>query len=312
MKIGVVGARGRLGAITLRTLQRLDSVDAIAIETLRDGLDAVINTAPLPDVAVHRLALMSRCHVIDVTLDRTRIREMLALHSLARQQQRCLIAMAGLAPGLSGLLARELLRSTPHAEKVQVSLLQSSSGTAGRKGTLDMLNLLTDPRCAYKRRPYPHRLEARVAKRRMFDYFTPELEFLATAKRVQYVTGFESCLMNSGIAALAVVRRLSPPIFNWIRDAVAGAKARAGNAKAEEIELGAIVFNSAEKVISGRLIRLASDYGATSAVACAAAMLAVRGLPYTGAGHLCEFIALDTMLDQPVVQTQIRGSQIAW
>ena len=60
-KIGVVGARGRLGAIILRALERLDGVDAVATETLPDGLDAVINTAPLPSADLHRRALKSNC-----------------------------------------------------------------------------------------------------------------------------------------------------------------------------------------------------------------------------------------------------------
>lgn len=306
MKIGVVGSRGRLGAIILRALERLDGVDAIAIEALPDGLDVVISTAPLPNADLPRLALQLHCHVVDVTIDGRLIREMLGLHSLAQQQKRCLIAMAGLAPGLTGLLARQMLTSTPNSEKVQVSLLQNSSGTAGRKGTVDMVNLLTDPRCIYKNRPYPHRLGNRQSTRKMFDFCTPELEFMAEANRIRFVTGFESGITNSAMAALAVVRRLFPPIYNRIRDAVADTKALTSQATAEEIELGAIVFNSEDTVIADRLVRLVSDYGATAAVACAAATLAGKGLPYTGAGHLCDFFELDTILDHPLVQAQIR------
>ena len=308
MKIGVVGARGRLGAITLRTLERLDAVDAIAIEaleTLPDGLDAVINTAPLPNADLHQLALNSSCHVVDVTVDDRLIREMLALHSLARQKQRCLIAMAGLAPGLTGLLARNMLTSIPNAYKVQISLLQNSSGTAGRKGTLDMLNRLTDPMCIYKSRPYFHSLGKRLSTRRMFDFYTPELEFMAEANKIQFVTGFDNRIMNSAIAAMAVVRRLSPPMFRWICHTIADGKARTSEATAEEIELAAIVFNSEDTVIAERLIRLESDYGATATVACTAATLAVKGLPYTGAGHLCDFLELNAVLDHLVVQTQL-------
>ncbi len=304
-KIGVVGARGRLGAIILRALERLDGVDAIAIETLPDGLDAVINTAPLPSADLHRLALKSNCHVIDVTIDGRLIREMLALHSLAQQQARCLIAMAGLAPGLTGLLARQMLTSTPNSEKVQVSLLQDSSGTAGRRGTVDMINLLTDPMCIYKNRPYPHRPGNRRSTRKLFDFHTPELEFMVEANRIRFVTGFENGITNSAMAALTVVRRLLPPVYRRIRDTVAAAKARRGEATAEEIELGALVFNCEDKAIAARLVRLVSDYGATAAVACATATLAVKGLPYTGAGHLCDFFELDAILDHHLVQEQI-------
>ena len=304
-KIGVVGARGRLGAIILRILERLDGVDAIAIETLPDGLDAVINTAPLQGADLHRLALKSNCHVVDVTIDGSLIREIIALHSLAQQQARCLIAMAGLAPGLTGLLARKMLTSTPNADKVQVSLLQNSSGTAGRQGALDMVNLLTDPMCIYKSRPYPNRHGKDLSTRKMFDFYTPELEFMVEANEIDFVTGFNNRYMNSAMATMAVVRRLSPPIFRWIRDAVADAKARTSDATAEEIELGAVVFNSEDKVIADRLVRLVSDYGATAAVACAAATLAVKGLSHTGVGHLCDFFELDAILEHPLVQGQL-------
>lgn len=149
------------------------------------------------------------------------------MHSMAQQQARCLIAMAGLAPGLTGLLARKMLTSTPNAEKVQVSLLQNSSGTAGKQGSLDMVNLLTDPMCIYKSRPYPNRHGKDLSTRKMFDFFTPELEFMVEANEIHFVTGFNNRYMNSAMATMAVVRRLSPSIFRWLRDTVADAKARA-------------------------------------------------------------------------------------
>ena len=304
-KIGVVGTGGRLGAIIHRMLERMDGVDAVPIRTLPDGIDAVINAAPLPSAELHRLALESNCHVIDVTIDGRLIREMIALHSLAQEHSRCLVAMAGLAPGLTGLLARKMLRSTPDAKKVQVSLLQNSVGTAGRQGALDMVNLLTDPTCVCKSRPYPDRHGKKLSTRKMFDLYTPELEFLVDADEMHFVTGFNNRYMNSAIATMAVVRRLSPPIFRWVRDTVADAKARAGEATTEEIELGAVVFNSEAIAIADRLVRLTSDYRATAAVACATAMLVMKGPPYSGAGHLCDFFELDDIVDHPLVQAQV-------
>ena len=304
-KIGVVGARGRLGAYVLRMLEGLDSVDAMAIETLPDGLDAVINAAPLLNADLHRLALKSNCHVVDLTTNGKLIREMLTLNSLAKKQARCLIAMAGLAPGLTGLLARDMLTSTPNAEKVQVSLLQNSSGTAGRQGTIDMVNLLTDPKCIYKNRPYPSRLDQGWSNRKMYDFYTPELEFILEANKIHFVTGFNHRYMNSAIATMAVVRRVSTPIYRWIRDIVADAKARTPEATAEEIELGAMAFNAENAVINECLFCLASDYGATAAIACAAATLAVEGLSHTGAGYLCDFFELDAILEHPLVQAQL-------
>jgi hypothetical protein len=305
MKIGVVGSRGRLGAIMMRTLERQDGVDAIAIGASPVGLDAVINAAPLRDAAFHRLALDSGCHVIDVTIDLGLIQEMLALDAVARQQGRCLVAMAGLSPGLTGLLAREMLTRFTSAEYVQVSLLQNTAGTAGEQGTREMIDLLTRPECHFEKRPYRQRIGSPPSVRRLFDLDSPELEFLDEAAKMQFVTGFDSRIMNAAIYTLALVRRAAPPIYTWLRDTIARRKARAGEAAVENIELGALALTRNGAVLAGRLIRLASDYGVTAAISCAAASLAVRGLAHAGAGHLSDFVALDTLLDQPIVKTQI-------
>ena len=105
MEVGIIGARGRLGTAIMNTLNRIGGIQAVAIEVPKVELDAVINAAPLPDVCLHRQALSLGCHVVDVTINPDLIRQMLTLDELAQQRNQCLITMAGLAPGLTGLLA---------------------------------------------------------------------------------------------------------------------------------------------------------------------------------------------------------------
>lgn len=305
MKIGVFGAQGRLGAMILRILAGQNSVRAAGFDASPEGLDAIINAAPLRDAALHRRALNCGCHVIDVTVDRGLIRELLALDDLARQQGRCMMAMAGLSPGLTGLLARDMQARVPKAACIQVSLLQSSAGTAGEQGTREMIDLLTRSGCEFKQRPYPQRPGEPPSIRRLFDLDGPELEFLDGAVSVRLVTGFDSRHMNTIISILALLRGTAPQIYSRLRDTIARRKAQAGESGVEAIELGAVALTRDGNVLASRMLSLASDYGATAAIASASAMLAVQGRTQTGAGHLRDFIGLEPLLDHPVVRAQV-------
>lgn len=289
----------------MRTLDRQQGVDSIALKAPTAGAEAVINAAPLRDAALHRLALDSGCHVVDVTIDRGLIREMLGLDAVARQRGRCVMSMAGLSPGLNGLLARDMLARVASADCVQVSLLQSSAGTAGEQGTREMLDLLTRPDSALEKRAHPQRDGGSPSVRRLFELDGPELEFLGEAEKIRFVTGFDSGSMNAVIYALGILRRVAPSIYARLRDGMARKKARVNEAASEAIELGVLALSRRGTVLASRLLRLASDYGGTAAIACAAATLAVQGRAPAGAGHLSAFVALDTLLDHPIVRTQI-------
>lgn len=289
----------------MRTLDRSEGVESIALEVPTPGVDAMINTAPLRDTELHRLALDSGCHVVDVTIDRGLVGQLLALDAVARRQDRCLMAMAGLLPGLSGLLARDMLTRVARADSVQVSLLQSSAGTAGEQGTREMIDLLTRPECRFEKRPYPQRQGESPSARGLFDLDSPELEFMDEAARMRFVTGFDGRTLNAVMYALALVRGVAPPVYRRFRDAIARRNARTGEATVETIELGVLALTGVDDVLAGRLLRLVSDYGATAAVACAAATLAVQGHARAGAGHLSDFVTLDTLLGHPIVRTQI-------
>lgn len=305
MKIGVVGARGRLGSAIVGMLQVAEGVEAVAIDTPKADLNAVINTAPLTDVHLHREALDYGCHVVDVTINPDLIRSMLALDEVARQQNLCLIAMAGLAPGLTGLLGRELMQECPQSSFVQVSLLQSASGKSGKQGTMEMLDLLTSPDCKFAKRPYPQSHKSQTSWRRLFDFANPELMFLPDADRLRLVTGFDNDNLNRMIRGLAWIRQVFPAGYFLLARAIAQIKAKANKAVDEAIEVGAVTLDQDGNVLTGRCLKLDSDYGTTAAIAIATAMLAIQGLPTFGAGHLNQFITLDTLLNHPVVKPHL-------
>jgi len=285
------------------TLKRTEGIQAVAIEVPSAELDAVINAAPLPDARLHREALSLGCHVVDVTINPDLIRQMLTLDELAQQHDLCLITMAGLAPGLTGLLAKEMLQRCPETTCVQVSLLQSTSGTSGKQGTLEMLDLLTSPSCQFAQRPYPQADKTQASKKSLFDFANPELIFLPEADKLRLVTGFDSDNLNRMILVLGWIRKIFPIGYDFLRGIVMQSKAKAKQAADESIEIGAIALDHAGNVLDGRCLKLDSDYGATAAIASATTILAIQGLPTSGAGHLSQFITLATLLNHPVVNS---------
>lgn len=234
---------------------------------------------------------------MDVTINPDLIRQMLALDELAQQHNRCLITMAGLAPGLTGLLAKEMLQICPKADFVQVSLLQSTSRTSGKQGTLEMLDLLTNPDCQFAQCPYLQSDATQASRRGLFDFANPELMFLPEADKLSLVTGFDNDNLNRMIRVLGWIRQIFPAGYYFLRGTVAQSKAKARQAADESIKIGAITLDQAGNALAGRCLKLDSDYGVTAAIASATAVLAIQGLPTSGAGHLSRFIALVTLLN---------------
>jgi hypothetical protein len=58
-------------------------------------------------------------------------------------------------------------------------------------------------------------------------------------------------------------------------------------------------------VLAGRCLKLDSGYGTTATIASATAVLAIQGLPTSGAGHLSQFISLDTLMNHPIAKPHL-------
>lgn len=302
MRIGVVGAGGRLGSTIVSKLREFGDIEVVPIRGATPHIDAVINAAPLADAKVHQAALDEGCHVVDVTIRPELIRQILALDEVAQRYRRCVIAMAGLAPGLTGLLGCEMLQRYPSASFVQVSLLQSGSGSSGKQGTVEMLDLLTRSDCRYANRPYSVPGETHISRRGLFDFLGPELEFMPESDRIRLVTGFDDSRLNHIIRILARIRRVLPAVYENMRDRLARAKAQSTTRVEEAIEVGAVSLDESGRAIAGFGLKLDSDYGTTAAIASAAALLAVSGTTTHGAGHLSKFVNREAILNHPLVK----------
>jgi len=316
-RVGIVGASGRLGRLIVSVATRA-GFDVQALSTRQQGvdtlditrssdrlgrdsllaascaeLDAVIIAAPQTSNALHRLALEAGCHVVDVGISEEVIRAVLTLDSFARERSLTVMVMAGLAPGLTGMLGQAMAQRFRAAETIDIVLLQNSQGTAGKRGVCDMLDMLSDA----NRSPMTQ-LNGGVispsgkASQFAFALPTPESNLLrpiVQGPAIRYYTLFDAPLMNRTIRLLRVIRRISVKGYGSIRNLVATAKSKQASPTDETICLSAIA-NGADGSILGREdLVLASDYGATAEVAVALADIALTGLVDSGAGHPAQF-----------------------
>lgn len=98
--------------------------------------------------------------------------------------------MAGLAPGVTGVLAAgtvELL--APTVERVVVAARQGPTGTAGERGTRDLLDLLTGADVAYRDRPVQAASGA-TTRTPLFDLPNAESEVSELGTALELATGF--------------------------------------------------------------------------------------------------------------------------
>ena len=99
----------------------VDSVDGLR------GCRAVVLANPLPHGDLVADLVRSGVHVVSVVGDMSELRQLLELDELARQHGVTITVGAGMAPGLSSLIARWLSESLDTIDEIHVAV----HGTAG-------------------------------------------------------------------------------------------------------------------------------------------------------------------------------------
>ncbi len=322
-RIGVVGASGRLGSIVAQEVRlagfevepisrsgsSIEPLGGNANEAIKldansrsckfTGLSAIIIAAPQTSSVLHRYALEAGCNVIDVGIAEATIRDALTLHPLAKERGLNLILMAGLAPGLTGLLGRSMSLRHKTAQSVDVVLLQHKDGVAGRQGTRDMLDMLTDP-------IHSETVTIPGAETPFSNGMTQLAFRLPTAERnlllgkaedpvVSYFTLFNSTPANQAIRVLRTIRSMSDGAYCVVRNAVASMKALKSAKNHETINLFAIATSASGKVLGREELQFASDYGATAKIAVSLADMALSKELTAGAGHPARFTTLQSV-----------------
>jgi saccharopine dehydrogenase-like NADP-dependent oxidoreductase len=140
--------RGRKFAKSLGEAVNTRYVDVNNRESLNealDGIDAVI-VATQPKVPhIHSVCVAHRIPCLDITVQPEFIARVKKLDSRAVSQDTLLIIMAGLFPGLSGIMVKHAVETMPHVSSIDVGLLQNTQATTGTMGIADMLGLFAQP-----------------------------------------------------------------------------------------------------------------------------------------------------------------------
>jgi NAD(P)-dependent dehydrogenase (short-subunit alcohol dehydrogenase family) len=145
----VIGASGALGRVIARAFEaegwdvlhgarrpvggdRFRAVDLDHAEDVGraiDGVDLVVNTVPGPAMTAERLVLERGGVLLNVAAPARAAG--LALRRRQATSPAVVVPNAGLIPGLTNLVARDLLAANPQADLVEIVLTFSTSGTSG-------------------------------------------------------------------------------------------------------------------------------------------------------------------------------------
>jgi len=317
MRLGLVGASGKLGRFVAEVANR-HTIEVTPIDSHMTAeqlckadrvfnlLDVILVVAPLESRLLHKMALENGCHVIDVGIDETNIEDCLALEEKAKLNHRSLVFVAGLAPGLTGLIGRDMAESYPGANFVDVTLVQSVNGSAGKRGVFDMLDMLTDKERAPITNVFScETTETLPTSRRSFKFPTAEEHLLHTdtSPVVRYHTRFDSLVFNRLIDTLRIVRGVSLRAYRTIRNRAATAKAKKTAAPEEVVKLCAVATNQEGGVLGQQVCAFTSDYEATAATAIALANLAHNRELKLGAGHPANFTDWKSMRAQKILDS---------
>jgi NAD(P)-dependent dehydrogenase (short-subunit alcohol dehydrogenase family) len=145
----IIGARGVLGALVADAFRRhgwavrgssrdpsrppdfqyVDLTDPATLAPALDGVDLVVTTVPDPTLAAERHVLEHGGVLLNLSAEPAT-----ALRSLRRQAgpaKGTVVMNAGIAPGVTNLLAAELLEENPGADEVELVFTVTAQGTGG-------------------------------------------------------------------------------------------------------------------------------------------------------------------------------------
>ncbi|APU12757.1 Saccharopine dehydrogenase [Actinoalloteichus sp. GBA129-24] len=271
----------------------LDVRDPASIRRVADGADVVIVAVAQDAPLVQQVCLDLGVHSVDVGVGADVAEQVRAMDRQAVDAGLAAVAMAGLFPGLSGLLVREVVGGLDTIESVDVFFRQHTNARVGRAGTTDMLRIVSTPvrRGTSVVRGFLRGSHAEPGSR-LIEH--PERSIMTSAlgpARVDYWTRWNSRTFDAVVATLVAVRAL-PRFASQIARLTRHDPDIPENVELRVLGRGALAGRPAEQVVT---LSALSDYGATAGVAVALSMLAVRR-KITGAGVPFALTTLDEVL----------------
>ncbi|MBC8264337.1 MAG: saccharopine dehydrogenase NADP-binding domain-containing protein [Anaerolineales bacterium] len=141
--------RGRETANRLGADVSFAQVDADDLHSLHDalqgGVNAVIVSVQQREPLAQSACIEAGIPCLDVTVQPNLIAQIHQLDVQAQAAQTSLVVMAGLFPGLSGVMARRAAEMLDQVDSLDVALCQSSQSSTGATGIADMLGLFAQP-----------------------------------------------------------------------------------------------------------------------------------------------------------------------
>jgi saccharopine dehydrogenase-like NADP-dependent oxidoreductase len=303
------------------TARQVDLRDTSSLVNALDPALAAVIVCPRQErPEVQRLCVERRIPCLDVTDEPELIAQVHALDARARQTGTPLLTMAGMWPGLSGLMAVRAAGMLDRVARVDLALCQSTRSKVGPEGIAYMMGSFAKPvversggrECqvpgfsAKRRIAYPEPFGSR--SHRLVDFVEGGVlaEVLGVAE-VQTWTGFDSAAFQ---ALVSLLRRVG--VLGLFRREGAGLRlARLVNAvkelgpdRSEPIAL--VVEARGDAGGRDQVARLSlmgpSDYGVTAMCAVAMARLSMERADVAGAAHplrLFELHEVIAAIDHP-------------
>ena len=306
---------GRLGADV--SFAQVDVHDFASLRAaLQDGVSAAIvsvqQRTPLAQIA----CIEAGIPCLDVTVQPDLLAQVWQLDAQVRAAQSVSIVMAGLFPGLSGLMAKRAAALLDHVDTLDVALCQNSQSSTGVTGIADMLGLFAQA-VEYRSnggartvagfsltRPFHYPPPFGVKTHRLADFIERDaISQELGVPNVNFWTGYDKASFDRLLATLNRLKILS--LFNRpsLRTRLARLIDASMKADDSDEEYCAVVAE-ATGLKNGRphLARVGilspSDYGTTAMSVVATAKLLIENkISASGVHFPAQVTSLNTLLD---------------
>lgn len=192
-----------------------------SIESIEAGIrnsNLVIVAAAQEEPLIQKACINIKINCIDLSVSKAFLDKSLELNEKAIESGVALLVAAGLFPGFSGILAKDLSLTYPE-EIINVSLIQSKNGIAGSSGIADMLELLNENVYLYMKASKKLKKGYSFYKiiNTNFGKIKPRLanfierDYLINCSNIvaNFWTAFDSEILNFAISFLRKIRLLS-------------------------------------------------------------------------------------------------------
>jgi hypothetical protein len=320
----VIGANGALGGVVAKafgeagwqveggarrptTGQRLVDLDALeAIPAAIEDVDLILNTVPDTGLAAERAVL--ECGGRIFNLSAMPVAAGRALREKVSDAQGLVVLNAGLFPGLTSIVAGDLVRSHPDADRIEVAVTFDPAATSGPSGgAYAHRNLTTRSRHRTISVPFP----PPFGEQQAIEFAEPERAWLgacADGREARALAYFTDSKVHRPFLALNRVGLMKTiPRAPILR----GAEKAPKSATNEPVAIW-IAISRQERRRAARALSLNGDYRATAeiSVAMAEALLKRAGTE-SGCYDAEDLFTLDAIIrDLPSIGIELRDGAL--